>query len=124
MAKLSKKTFDKVLDDFKGLYFISAALEANEIRPYDFYEYMKRNEEGAKEFEEIDRFNNAYKEAQIERKVYEGDFSKPILLEMIKARDKKKYTQKVEFEDTTPLSKLSDEDLNRKIQEIQERMGK
>lgn len=107
MAKLTKKTLDKVFEDFKESLFISDALEKNGVRPYDFFDYLKNNELANKEYENIDKFNNIYKEAQIEKKVYTGDFSKTILLEMIRVKDKKKYTQKIEIEDTTNISQLS-----------------
>ena len=107
MAKLTKKTLDKVFEDFKESLFISDALEKNGVRPYDFFDYLKNNELANKEYENIDKFNNIYKEAQIEKKVYTGDFSKTILLEMIRVKDKKKYTQKIEIEDTTNISKLA-----------------
>lgn len=123
MAKLTKKIVEKVFEDFKDSLFISDALDKNNVKPYDFYEYLKNNELANKEYENIDKFNNIYKEAQIEKKVYSGDFSKTILLEMIKSRDKKKYVQKLEIEDTTPLSNLSDDEVNQKIKILQEKLG-
>ena len=123
MAKLTKKTLDKVFEDFKESLFISDALEKNGVRPYDFFDYLKNNDLANKEYENIDKFNNIYKEAQIEKKVYTGDFSKTILLEMIRVKDKKKYTQKIEIEDTTPLSSLTDEEVNQKIKELQDKLG-
>lgn len=123
MAKLTKKTLDKVFEDFKESLFISDALEKNGVRPYDFFDYLKNNELANKEYENIDKFNNIYKEAQIEKKVYTGDFSKTILLEMIRVKDKKKYTQKIEIEDTTNISQLTDEEVNQKIKDLQDKLG-
>ena len=122
MAKLSKKTVEKVLDDFKAVYFISEALDSNGVRPFDFFEYLSKNEEASKEYETIDKFNNVYKEAQIEQKVYSSEFSKQILLEMIKAKDKKKYVQKLEIEDVSPVSAMSDEELARRIADLKSRL--
>ena len=42
---------------------------------------------------------------------------------MIRVKDKKKYTQKIEIEDTTPLSSLTDEEVNQKIKELQDKLG-
>lgn len=123
MAKLSKKTVDNVFNDFKDSLFISDALEKNSVRPFDFFEYLKNNESANKEYENIEKFNNIFKEAQIEKKVYTGDFSKTILLEMIRVKDKKKYVQKIEIEDTTPLSSLTDEEVNQKIKDLQDKLG-
>ena len=123
MAKLTKKTLDKVFEDFKESLFISDALEKNGVRPYDFFDYLKNNELANKEYENIDKFNNIYKEAQIEKKVYTGDFSKTILLEMIRVKDKKKYTKKIEIEDTTNISQLTDEEVNQKIKDLQDKLG-
>lgn len=124
MAKITKKTIDKIFDDFKEGLFISVALDNNNVKPYDFYEYLKSNEIASKEYENIERYNNIYKEAQIEHKVFTTDFSKKILEEMVKANNKKKFTQKYEIEDVTPLSSLTDEDLDKKIKALQEKMDK
>lgn len=122
MAKLSKKAVEKVLDDFKAVHFISQVLDSNGVRPFDFFEYLSKNEQARKDYEEIDKFNNVYKEAQIEQKVYSSEFSKQILLEMIKAKDKKKYAQKLEIEDVSPVSAMSDEELARRIADLKSRL--
>ena len=118
-VKLTKKIVEKIFDDFKDGLFISEALVNNQIRPYDFFEYLQRNVEANKEYEKIEKANNFFKEEQIANKVYNGDFSKTILLEMIKANNKKKYTQKIEIDNTSNLTNLSDDELDKKIKELQ-----
>ena len=122
MAKITKKTIDKIFEDFKDSLFISDALEINNVRPYDFFEYLEKNEEANKEYETIEKFNNIFKEEQVAQQVYNGKGSTTILLRMIEANNKKKYTQKLELEDTTPLSNLSDEELNAKIKALEEKL--
>ena len=120
-VKLTKKIVEKIFDDFKDGLFISEALVNNQIRPYDFFEYLQRNVEANKEYEKIEKANNFFKEEQIANKVYNSDFSKTILLEMIKANNKKKYTQKIEIDNTSNLTNLSDDELDKKIKELQEK---
>jgi hypothetical protein len=121
MAKLTKKTVDKVFEDFKDCLFISEALSINKIRPYDFFDYLKKNDEANKEYKSIEEFNNTYKEAQIEQKVYTSDFSKQILMRYVEANNKKKYTQKYEVDTTTTLSNLTDEEIEKKIKDLQDK---
>ena len=73
----------------------------------------------------FDKVNNIFKEAQIEQKVYSSnDLSRNILIEMIKVKDKEKYQRKIEIDTTTNLEKLSDEDIAKQIQIIQDKINK
>lgn len=124
MARLTKKVVEKILDDFKTVLFISVAIEINKVRPFDFYDYLNKNEEAMAAFKEIDNVNNIFKEAQIEQKVYSSnDLSRNILIEMIKVKDKEKYQRKIEIDTTTNLEKLSDEDIAKQIQIIQDKIN-
>lgn len=124
MAKLTKKTVDKILDDFKTVLFISNAIEMNKVRPFDFYDYLNKNPDAMESFEEIDKVNNIFKEAQIEQKVYSSnDLSRNILIEMIKVKDKEKYHRKIEIDTTTNVEKLSDEDIAKQIKIIQDKIN-
>lgn len=124
MAKLTKKTVDKILDDFKTVLFISNAIEMNKVRPFDFYDYLNKNPDAMASFEEIDKVNNIFKEAQIEQKVYSSnDLSRNILIEMIKVKDKEKYHRKIEIDTTTNVEKLSDEDIAKQIKIIQDKIN-
>ena len=122
MAKITKKTIDKIFEDFKDSLFISDALENNNVRPYDFFEYLEKNEDANKEYQRIERANNFLKEEKIASKVFNGDFSKTILLEMIKANNKNKYNPKIEIETTNTFKSLSDEELDKKIEELQKKL--
>lgn len=124
MAKITKKTIDKVLDDFKDGLFISDALLKNNIKPYDFLEYMEKNEEANKEYQKIEKANNFLKEEIIAEKVFNGEFSKTILLEMIKANNKNKYSQKIELDQKSTIISMSDEDLDAKIKALQDKINK
>lgn len=122
MSKLTIKIIDKIFEDFKESLYISDALLKNKVKPYDFFEFLSQNLEYSKQFEKIDSYNNIYKEAQIAEKVFNGDFSKNILLEMIKANNKKKYTTRMEIDQTSIISTMTDEELDKKIQDLQNKI--
>jgi hypothetical protein len=124
MAKLNKKVVDNVLNDFKDSLFISSSLKKFSVNHYDFFEYLKNNDESNKEYLSIEECNNLIKEDQIAEKVYNGQGSATILLEMIKANNKKKYVNKAELEIKTEAKNFSDTELDEKIKFLTEKLLK
>lgn len=115
---MDKKKFEEIMEDFKKSLFISKSLETFDITPFDFYTFLKLNKICKERFDELEKINNLYKEEIIAEKAYSGEFSKTILLEMIKANNKKKYTQKIEVE-TNSISDLTDEEIEIKLREFE-----
>lgn len=122
MARITKKTIENIFNDFKDSLFIADALLKNKINHYDFFEYINSNVELLLEYEKIQNYNNIILEERVAQLAYSGQFDNKILLEMLKANNKKKYNIKQEIEINTNHKSLSDEELEFKIAEIQKRL--
>lgn len=118
MAKLTKKTIDSIFNDFKDSLFITDSLEKHKVNTYDFFEYLKSNEEADQEYKKIEEYNNFVKEERIAKLAYDGKTSSNILMEMIKANNKKKYVQKFEIETTANIKNYTDEELDKMIDKL------
>ena len=124
MAKLTKKTVDLIFNDFKDSIFISSSLVKYGVNQYDFFEYLKSNEEADNEYKKIAEYNNFILEDREAQKAFSDKGNSKIRLEMIKANNKKKYTQKVEIEQTTTTKDLSDAEVDSKIEELLKKLSK
>lgn len=124
MAKLNKKTFNKVIEIFKSSHFISDALDDVNVNPVDFYIYLEENEEAKLEFEKVEQYINLYLEDRIAKISYTLD--KPnskILLDMIKSRNKKRYIVKEEKSEDN-MDELSYEDLINLAEDLDKQLKK
>lgn len=122
MAKLNKKTFNKVIEEFKNSHFISDALDKVNVNAVDFYIYLDENEDAKLEFEKVEQYINLYLEDRIAKISYTLD--KPnakILLDMIKVRNKKRYIVKEDKVSDT-MDELSYEELLNLAADLEKQM--
>lgn len=122
MAKLTKKVVDNIFNDFKDNLFINSSLDKFKIRYYDFFEFLKENEEANKEFKRIEEVNSLILEDRVAEQCYLGKGNTKILLEMIKANNKKKYTPKIEVENTNLIKDMTDEQISAEVKKLMDKL--
>lgn len=119
METLTEDTVRKVLNKFKESLFIAPALKSFKVNHFDFFEFLETNENFKTEYEKILKYNNIINEDKVANLCYTGKGNSKILLEMIKANDKKKYNIKTEIEVNTNYKNLSDDALDEMIKKLQ-----
>lgn len=118
MAKLTKKTIENIFNDFKDSLFINSSLDKYKIRYYDFYEYLKENEEANKEFKKIEEYNLLILEDRAAQQAFQVDGNPKIKIEFLKANNKKKFTPKIEVENTSVIKGMSDEEVDAELKRL------
>lgn len=116
MAKLTNKIVNNILNDYKISLFISKTLSKFKVNHYDFFEYIKENEDVDKEYNKILNYNTLILEDQIAEQCYKKDGNSKILLEMIRYGNKDKYVNKQQIDINLEYNELSDEQINELIE--------
>lgn len=122
MAKTIEEKIDKVLEDFANLdiLYINKALRNNKVSPMEFYKFLEDNVEYKNKYEQIDHYNNLYKEDTVSEKAYReaNTNDKGLLGMMLKANNKTKYDTKQEVNHNHNFNKMSDDDINKEISKL------
>ena len=120
-TKLTKKIVKQILDDFKEDLFIVISLKRYNVNYYDFKKFLESDQSLLLEYKEIELINNEAKEEIIAEKSLNGDFSKGIALEFIKANNKEKFGINIQI-DVNKYETMSDTDLDARIKLLTEKL--
>ena len=120
-TKLTKKIVKQILDDFKEDLFIIISLKRYNVNYYDFKKFLESDQSLLLEYKEIELINNEAKEEIIAEKSLNGDFSKGIALEFIKANNKEKFGNNIQI-DVNKYETMSDTDLDARIKLLTEKL--
>lgn len=123
--KLTKKKVREMLEDFKIDLHINAVLEKHKVSPYDFFTYIEEDDTLLSEYKKIEEFNYRYLESIVASKAYNIDPGQGAQLELIRFNNKKKFIVKdIEDEEDKVFENLSEDDLRRRIRELQDSIDK
>lgn len=123
--KLTKKKVREMLEDFKIDLHINTVLEKHKVSPYDFFTYIEEDDTLLSEYKKIEEFNYRYLESIVASKAYSIDPGQGAQLELIRFNNKKKFIVKdIEDEEDKVFENLSEDDLRRRIRELQDSIDK